>query len=285
MIRKQFGVVAVILMFGSVPEAIYGQDTPVVRADITRTADGFDAAGRLDREEVAEDAWYDRHELALGVDGNLPGNLRVFDDSGKLIPARVKLYFLQSGKVVSQATPNDDGDFQVVGLKAGAYSIVAAGQSGFAALGVRVLPPPERAEPPKANTIGRIRAISQPGLGIGLSLNIPVIPAVDVQPAFGLAASANAGGLGSVPGLSGLGGAPGASAGASAAGSSAAGGGAGGGGAAGAGGGGLGGLGALGAAGAGLAASQGSGQESGSGSGTGNTTSSGGTPASANGSN
>lgn len=176
-------------------------------ADITRAADGLAAAGELDREEVAaEDAWYDRHELSLSVDGNLPGNLRVFDDNGKLIPARVKLYFLQSGKVVSQTTPNDDGDFQAVGLKPGTYSLVAAGQSGFAALGVRILPPPERPEPPKANTIGRIREVSQPGVGVGLHLNVSIIPSVDVQPAFGIATAANAGGLGSLPGLTGLGG-------------------------------------------------------------------------------
>jgi hypothetical protein len=282
MSRKPFGFLVVVLTLAPLPASIYGQAVPVVSADIARTTDGLNAVAveRRVAEEVAEDAWYNRHELALGVDGNLPGNLRVFDESGRLVPARVKLYFLQSGKVVSQATPNDDGDFQVAGLKAGAYSIVAAGQSGFAAMAVRVLPPPDRPEPPKANTIGRIRAVST--RAADLTLNIPVIQAVDVQPAFGLAAANNAGGLGQLPGLSGLGGA-GSPAGAAAAGGAAGGGGAGGGGAGG-GMGGAGGLFALGAAGAGLAAAQN--QNEGGGSSSGTTSSSsggGGTPASPNG--
>jgi hypothetical protein len=207
--RKFAGFVVILFGFLAVQWAERSQaQAPVRSADLARAADGLVAAGELDREEIAaEDAWYDRHELSLGVDGNLPGNLRVFDDNGKLIPARVKLYFLQAGKVVSQSTPNDDGDFQAVGLKPGTFSLVAAGQSGFAALGVRILPPPERPEPPKANTIGRIREVSQPGANAGLHLNISIIPSVDVQPAFGIATAANAGGLGSLPGLTGLGGA------------------------------------------------------------------------------
>jgi hypothetical protein len=279
MCKSSFSIALFVIAAIVVPVAAFGQGAPVVSADISRTADGLNAvADTLNREEVAaEDAWYDRHELSLGVDGNLPGNLRVFDESGRMVPARVKLYFLQSGKVISQATPNDDGDFQVVGLKSGTYSLVAAGQSGFAAMGIRVLPPPDRPDPPKANTIGRIRTVSQPGLA-GLHLNISVIPAVDVQPAFGLAASANAGGLGSLPGLSGLGGAPGGAATGSASSSAASGGG--GGGAAGAGGlGGVGTLGALGAAGAAMSASQ---NDNNSGQGASNTTSTT-TPASDNG--
>lgn len=254
------GSVAVPAFMIGMPWAAFSQ-TPVRSADIAAVAEAENvraAAGELAREEIAaEDAWYDRHELSLSADGNLPGNLRVFDDNGKLIPARVKLYFLQGGKVIAQTTPNQDGDFQAVGLKSGTYSLVAAGQSGFAALGIRILPPPERPEAPKANTIGRIREVSQPGLGVGLHLNVSVIPAVDVQPAFGLAVSSNAGGLGALPGLTGLGGAAGgaAAAGGTAATSAAAA--AGGGGAAGgaaAGLGGAGGLFATGAAAAGVAA-------------------------------
>lgn len=247
-------------LFIGVPATAYSQ-APVKPADITVVAEADElkaAADGMARDEIAaEDAWYDRHELSLSSDGNLPGNLRVFDDNGKLIPARVKLYFLQGGKVVAQTTPNQDGDFQAVGLKSGTYSLVAAGQSGFAAMGVRILPPPERPEGPKANTIGRIREVSQPGVGIGLHLNVPIIPAVDVQPAFQLASAQNAGGLGSLPGLSGLGGGATGLGGTVAGGTTVAGGAVGGGGAAGAAGlagSGAGGLFAAGAAAAGIAA-------------------------------
>jgi hypothetical protein len=255
MIRGQgFFSFALACVFVVCTAAATQAQAPVRSADLAAVAEAEDlkaAAGELAREEIAaEDAWYDRHELSLSSDGNLPGNLRVFDDNGKLIPARVKLYFLNGGKVVAQTTPNQDGDFQAVGLKSGTYSLVAAGQSGFAAMGIRILPPPDRPEGPKANTIGRIREVSQPGVGIGLHLNVSIIPAVDVQPAFGLAASANAGGLGSLPGLSGLGGAAGVPGTAAAGGAAAAGGGA----AAGAGLGGVGGLFAAGAAAAGIAA-------------------------------
>jgi hypothetical protein len=150
----------------------------------------------------AEDSWYDKHEMSLGPDGNIPGNLRVFDESGALVPARVKLFFLRDGQVVTQTMPNEQGDFQISGLQPGTYSVVAAGQSGFAAMGVRVLPPPDRPEAPKANTIGKTRTVSQP-LGLQFRMNLPLIQPVDVRTAFQLASQQNAGGLGSFPGFPG----------------------------------------------------------------------------------
>ncbi len=150
----------------------------------------------------AEDAFYDKHEMSLGPDGTIPGNLRVFDESGALVPARVKLFFLRDGQVVTQTMPNEQGDFQITNLQPGTYSIVAAGQSGFAAMGVRVLPPPDRPEAPKANTIGKTRTVSQP-LGMQFRMNLPLIQPVDVRTAFQLASQQNAGGLGSFPGFPG----------------------------------------------------------------------------------
>lgn len=258
MLRKPFGILFLCGLAAFAPSAIFGQAAPLVPvlpADIARSADGLDTAGGRNREEVAAaDAWYERHELSLGIDGNLPGNLRVFDDAGKLVPARVKLYFLQSGQVVSQATPNDDGDFQVVGLKPGAYSVVAAGPSGFAAQGIRVLPPPDRPEAPKANSIGRIRTVSLPGEGI--MLNVMLISSGDVQAAFGLAAAANVGGMGAFTQQP-----PAGTAAATNATSNAPSGGGGAGGGSGGGGGDFGILPLLGLAGAGLALSQGSGND------------------------
>jgi hypothetical protein len=174
-------------------------------AQVTRTADiavvnkaEADNAAVADTRVAAEEAWYDKHELSLTSDGTIPGNLRVFDENGSLVPARVKLFFLREGQVVSQTLPNEQGDFQISGLQPGIYSVVAAGQSGFAAMGVRILPPPNRPEAPKANTIGKVREVSQP-LGLQFRMNMPLIQPVDVRTAFQLASQQNAGGLGSFP--------------------------------------------------------------------------------------
>lgn len=170
----------------------------VNKAADSKVADAADGNVAMTRE-VAEEAWYDKHELSLTSDGTIPGNLRVFDENGSLVPARVKLFFVREGQVVSQTLPNEQGDFQVTGLQPGIYSVIAAGQSGFAAMGVRILPPPNRPEAPKANTIGKVREVSQP-LGLQFRMNLPLIQPVDVRTAFQLASQQNAGGLGSFPG-------------------------------------------------------------------------------------
>lgn len=105
-------------------------------------------------------ASYMRHEYALQSDGNLKGKVRMVDAGGSLTPARVKLFFVRHGEVVSQASPNAEGVFQASGLTPGYYSVIAEGQSGMSSTGVRVVPPPEKVEAPKANTIGRRRFIA-----------------------------------------------------------------------------------------------------------------------------
>jgi len=200
------GAFSPVSLFAQAP--VRSADIAIVAADKAAEEAAVGEVNLTADEIAAEDAWYNRHEMSLGSDGNLPGNLRVFDESGSLVPAAVKLYFLQSGQVVSQATPNDAGDFQAVGLRSGTYSVVAAGSSGFGALGLRVLPPPNRPEPPRANTIGRIREVSQPRPGTGIPLNISIIPSIDVMSAFGIARAQNAGGLGALPGAPGAFGGP-----------------------------------------------------------------------------
>jgi len=105
-------------------------------------------------------ASYMRHEYALQQDGNLKGKVRIVDAGGALTPARVKLFFVRHGEVVSQASPNSEGVFQATGLTPGYYSVIADGASGMSSTGVRVVPAPEKVEAPKANTIGRKRFIA-----------------------------------------------------------------------------------------------------------------------------
>ncbi len=76
----------------------------------------------------------------LRVDGNLAGRLSMIDPSGKRIPARANVSFLQNGQVVASAQSDEFGRFQVTGLRPGVYSVIASGPDGFAAVSVQVLP-------------------------------------------------------------------------------------------------------------------------------------------------
>lgn len=192
--------IAAFLVAGLAYE-VRGQ-APVRRADLANAVEAKAAAegAKVERSLTSEEAWYDKHEMSQTTDGNLPGNLRVFDNAGNLVPARVTLFFVQNGQVVSQARANEQGDFQASGLQPGIYSLVAAGQSGFAAMGVRVLPPPDRPEAPKANTIGRAREVSN-ARAAQLRMNMSMIQPADVRTSFQLAQRENAGGMGGFPGF------------------------------------------------------------------------------------
>lgn len=197
--------IAVLLLTTACVEFAAAQ-APTRNANLSAAVNAADAKADTvaDVYEASKDVWYEKHEMALTTDGSVPGNLRVFDSSGALVPARVKLFFIQEGQVVSQTLPNEQGDFQLSGLQPGVYSVVAAGQSGFGAIGVRILPPPNRPEAPKANTIGKIREISQP-LGMQFRMNISLIPPNDVRTAFQLASQQNTGNLGGFPAFGSMG--------------------------------------------------------------------------------
>lgn len=133
----------------------------------------------------ADGPWFANHELPVHSDGNLPGQLRVFDSQGNLVPARVQLYFLQSGRVVNRTMPNEAGEFQLVGAQPGVYSVVAVGPQGFGAFSVRVRPPVEAATPPKANTIGTVRPAVFRAQG-ALTMNVSLIQPIDTPVAYQL---------------------------------------------------------------------------------------------------
>jgi hypothetical protein len=143
-------------------------------------------AGRMADDLSAAAAAYQRHEYTLQPDGNLLGKVQTIDDAGSSIPARVRLYFLRRGAVVTHSLPDEQGSFQASGLTPGYYSVVAAGQGGFSAVAVRILPPPERPEPPKANTIGQSKTVSLQNV-VSIPLNVSTIQPIDVRPAFYLA--------------------------------------------------------------------------------------------------
>lgn len=165
---------------GQVP--VKNADIAVERIAAERAAES--AASSLTELESSAEA-YQRQEFTLQADGNLVGKVMSFDSEGTAIPARAKIYLLRGSEIVTQAMPNEEGVFQAADLQPGLYSVVVAGQSGFAATGVRVLPPPQRPDAPKTNTIGMIRA-SQPA-AVEPRFTTFAIQPVDVQPAFYLA--------------------------------------------------------------------------------------------------
>lgn len=170
--------------------------TPTSQAQAL-TADSLavsDAA--LDRMRSSAYAALMRQEYALQPDGNLRGKARVVDASGTLTPARVKLFFVRHGEIVSQASPDSEGNFQATGLSPGYYSVISNGPGGFSSTGMKVVPPPEKSEAPKANTIGRTRTVAmtkaaqQAGAD---TVYLSVIQPVDIVAAWGVARMMNGG--------------------------------------------------------------------------------------------
>jgi len=72
------------------------------------------------------------------ADGNVVGRTSAFDESGKLRPARVRVGFVQNGRIVSATTSDDSGHFLVKGIGPGVYTVIAAGAEGIGVLWVRV---------------------------------------------------------------------------------------------------------------------------------------------------
>lgn len=108
---------------------------------------------------------------------------------------RITLFIVRNGRMVSESPVNEDGGFRVRGLTPGIYTLVAAGPGGFAALAVKAIPQPPAAadaapHAPNQIVLGtsggqfptRQVAFLQPPQP--LDLEIPAVPAGDVQPLF-----------------------------------------------------------------------------------------------------
>lgn len=136
----------------------------------------------------ADGPWYANHEMRLRSDGNLPGQLRAFDVGGNLTPVRARLFFIQNGQIIGRATADERGQFQAVGLEGGAYSVVAAGPTGFGAFSLRIIKNNgvPNVTPPKVKSIGKFKEVSdiklvaeQPGSIDPLALEISVVSPTD----------------------------------------------------------------------------------------------------------
>lgn len=119
---------------------------------VVRAQDGFPAGGQPEPAPAPRAQDFPPEAFApegrpLGVrissQGVLAGRFSVADAiTGKKVPARqLVISVVKDGKVVSRAKPGVGGVFQVKGLRAGAYSIVADGPDGYFSSKIRVLPP------------------------------------------------------------------------------------------------------------------------------------------------
>jgi hypothetical protein len=129
--------------------------------------------------------WYANHEMRLRTDGNLPGQLRAFDSAGNLSPVRARLFFLHNGKLVARAASEETGNFQVIGLDEGIYSVVVAGPEGLGAFAIRVLPKTENTPPPRVKSIAAENAdgtVANPEAdepNQGLIMDVSLVPPPD----------------------------------------------------------------------------------------------------------
>ncbi|HEX4128638.1 MAG TPA: hypothetical protein VHZ24_01260 [Pirellulales bacterium] len=84
--------------------------------------------------------WFGEHTVHLQDDGRIVGQLREFDGDGKLIPISVWLHFVRAGELVGITSSDEEGNFELAGLRTGNYSVLAAGGMGLGAFAIRVLP-------------------------------------------------------------------------------------------------------------------------------------------------
>lgn len=80
------------------------------------------------------------HAVHLRVDGNLAGRVSAMASSGALMPARATMSFGQNGQMINSSRSDERGNFQVVGIQPGVYSVIATGPDGFSAFSVQILP-------------------------------------------------------------------------------------------------------------------------------------------------
>lgn len=108
------------------------------------------------------------YRIRLTRDGLIPGRLNLLDPvTGDVRPmTNVTITMLQHGEVKATAKPGVGGVFQISGLKPGLYSLVGAGEDGYIAYGVQIMPFDDPAEPVPEAPVRAARLIRSQGAGI-----------------------------------------------------------------------------------------------------------------------
>ncbi len=82
------------------------------------------------------------HWITANQDGNLEGRISAIEPSpSSTVPIeKLDVALLKKGEKISKATTDNDGKFTLKNVEPGVYTLIAAGQNGFLAYGVHVLP-------------------------------------------------------------------------------------------------------------------------------------------------
>src|SRR3569833_3776018 len=178
-----FSVLCAVVVAQEQQPAVIGvaNAADAMAADAKAKADAADVkAGKADTKAnvapanpeiggVEEGVWLANHSVRLRRDGNLPGQLRTYESSGELIPARAKLSFLDRNEIASKASPQEYGYFQAGGLHEGPYGVVAVGRDGFGAFSIMVASAsPVILPPSKVKTIAVSHREGLPGRSLPL---------------------------------------------------------------------------------------------------------------------
>lgn len=86
------------------------------------------------------------YTVSQTVDGNVAGRTSAFSESGRLRPARVRVGFVQKGRIVSATVSDESGRFLVKGIPPGVYTVIAAGAEGIGVSWARVTSYAEKAK-------------------------------------------------------------------------------------------------------------------------------------------
>lgn len=156
---------------------------------------------------------------AIPADGELTGMVGLIDPlNGRLIAVQdVIITFVETGHVVAQTRPDQQGRFVVEGLPAGVYAVIATGPPGFAAFSFWLSPveaAPAAAAPKlpsDANQVHQASLIRQADDVPPPDLLVPLVPAGDMDIVTALinrnfgAFTPVGGGMGLPPGFEGTG--------------------------------------------------------------------------------
>jgi len=112
----------------------WGADNaPMVAAE---QVTGIDAAST----SVAVQPMLQDHVVRKNEAGEVIGQVAIYNPSQLRTGLRnLTIYFVQDGKIVEETRTDRDGGFKVGGLKDGTYSLIAAGDNGFAVVGLDVI--------------------------------------------------------------------------------------------------------------------------------------------------
>ena len=135
--KTRWTVVKTILLLGALPLVAtaaasahqwLSDTTPISVEDVVTTP-----SDQLSSERV--------HTIALNRAGAIEGRIASIDSETRESSglAKLKIFFVQNGKIANETITSDDGTFVVDGIAEGAYSFIASGKTGFAAYGVHVV--------------------------------------------------------------------------------------------------------------------------------------------------